>query len=181
MNTITVDELATRLSGDSPPILLDVRTAGEHASVHIPGSVLHPLQRLDPETVGRALAGGTTCVICLGGQRAAKAIEKLEAAGVQELVHVEGGMKAWERAGHRVTRGRGVMSLERQVRIAAGGLALLGAILGFAVHPYWHGLSGFIGAGLVFAGITNTCGMGMLIARMPWNQRAVPATAAQAQ
>ena len=62
------------------------------------------------------------------------------------------------------------MSLERQVRIAAGFLALLGALLGFFVHPNYFGLYAFVGAGLMFAGITDTCGMAMLIARMPWNQ-----------
>jgi hypothetical protein len=63
-----------------------------------------------------------------------------------------------------------VISLERQVRIAAGALVLIGAALGAFVSPYWIGLSAFVGAGLVVAGITDTCGMGMLLARMPWNQ-----------
>ena len=63
------------------------------------------------------------------------------------------------------------MSLERQVRIAAGFLVLSGVILGFLVHPYAFGLAGFVGAGLMFAGITDTCGMGMILAKMPWNQR----------
>ena len=72
------------------------------------------------------------------------------------------------------------MSLERQVRIAAGSLVLLGAALGFFVHPYWLALSAFVGAGLLFAGITDTCGMGMLLAKMPWNQiREQPADSAQ--
>jgi hypothetical protein len=62
------------------------------------------------------------------------------------------------------------MSLERQVRIAAGSLVVVASALGFFVSPYWIGLAAFVGAGLVFAGITDTCGMGMLLARMPWNQ-----------
>lgn len=62
------------------------------------------------------------------------------------------------------------MSLERQVRIAAGLLVVLGTALGYFVHPYLLGLPAFVGAGLVFAGITDTCGMGMLLAKMPWNQ-----------
>ena len=73
-------------------------------------------------------------------------------------------------AGLPVVRGKSAMSLERQVRIAAGFLALLGALFGFFVHPNYFGLSAFVGAGLMFAGITDTCGMAMLIARMPWNQ-----------
>jgi hypothetical protein len=73
-------------------------------------------------------------------------------------------------AGLPVVRGKKAVSLERQVRITAGSLVLIGAILGWFVHPYWNGLSAFIGAGLAFAGITDTCGMGMMLARMPWNQ-----------
>lgn len=73
-------------------------------------------------------------------------------------------------AGLPVVRGKKAVSLERQVRITAGSLVLIGAILGYFVHPYWIGLSAFIGAGLAFAGITDTCGMGMMLARMPWNQ-----------
>ena len=73
-------------------------------------------------------------------------------------------------AGLPVVRGKKVMSLERQVRIAAGFIVLVGALLGFFVHPYFTGISAFVGAGLMFAGITDSCAMGMLIAKMPWNQ-----------
>jgi len=85
-------------------------------------------------------------------------------------VNVEGGTLAWDQAGLPVTRGKKMMSLERQVRIAAGSLVLIGVVLAWMVHPYLIRLSAFVGAGLVFAGITDTCGMGMLLARMPWNQ-----------
>ena len=80
-------------------------------------------------------------------------------------------MQAWEAEGLPLNRGRKMMSLERQVRIAAGALVFTGALLGYFVNPAWIALSGFVGAGLIFAGITDTCGMGMLIARMPWNNR----------
>jgi hypothetical protein len=69
-----------------------------------------------------------------------------------------------------VVRGKKAISLERQVRIAAGSLTFLGAALGAFVHPAFIGLSAFVGAGLIFAGVTDTCGMGMILARMPWNQ-----------
>ena len=77
---------------------------------------------------------------------------------------------AWTAAGLPVVRGKATMSLERQVRIAAGLLVLVGVTLGFTVHPYWFGLSGFVGAGLAFAGITDTCMMGMMLAKLPWNR-----------
>ncbi len=86
------------------------------------------------------------------------------------MVNVEGGTQAWDQAGLPVVRGQQAMSLERQVRIAAGSLVVLGSALGAFVSPYWIGLAAFVGAGLVFAGITDTCGMGMLLARMPWNK-----------
>ena len=84
-------------------------------------------------------------------------------------MNVEGGTQAWDAAGLPVIRGQKAISLERQVRIAAGSLVLTGAVLSHWVHPWWIGLSGFVGAGLIFAGITDTCGMGLLLARMPWN------------
>ena len=87
-------------------------------------------------------------------------------------VLIEGGILAWEEAGLPAVYGeRKVISLERQVRIAAGALVLTGVLLGWLVHPAWLGLAGFVGAGLMFAGITDTCGMAMLLARMPWNRR----------
>ncbi len=90
-------------------------------------------------------------------------------AGLQ-VVNVEGGTLAWAASGLPVAHGRKIMSLERQVRIAAGSLVVLGTALGFWVHPACLGLSAFIGAGLVVSGITDTCGLGMVLARMPWNR-----------
>jgi len=87
-------------------------------------------------------------------------------AGIGKKTH--GGVQAWEAEGLPLNRGRKMMSLERQVRIAAGALVFTGALLGYFVNPAWIALSGFVGAGLVFAGITDTCGIGMLMARMPW-------------
>ena len=104
------------------------------------------------------------------GRGAAKACEKFVAAGFTNVVNVEGGVLAWEQAGLPVVRGKKAMSLERQVRIAAGSLVVLGSALGFFVHPYFMAVPAFVGAGLVFAGVTDTCGMGMMLARMPWNQ-----------
>jgi hypothetical protein len=97
------------------------------------------------------------------------------------VVNVEGGTQACESSGVPVVRGKKAISLERQVRIAAGSLVLTGVTLGWLVHPGFFGLSAFVGAGLVFAGITDTCGMGMLLARMPWNQCDAGASACAAR
>ena len=166
-------DVATALEG-SGCCLVDVRTPVEFGSVHVEGATNVPLDqlasRLD-EVVAHA-GGRRVVLVCRSGQRAQKALEILERRTDLRPEVLEGGVEAWERAGLPVVRGAEVMSLERQVRIAAGSLVLVGVALGFLVHPGFFGLSGFVGAGLVFAGVTDTCGMGMLLARMPWNKRA---------
>lgn len=171
IQTITPARLA-ELSKGKPVELIDVRTPAEFGEVHVSFARNVPLDQLDPHTVhhGRS-ADDPLYVVCRSGSRGEKACEKIVAAGFPHAVNVEGGTLACVDAGLPVVRGRKVMSLERQVRIAAGSLVLLGVGLGF-VHPAFFGLAGFVGAGLVFAGITDTCGMGMLLAKMPWNRRA---------
>jgi rhodanese-related sulfurtransferase len=150
--------------------LIDVRTPVEFAEIHVEGARLVPLDQLDPHSIAAVHNGDPLYVICRTGGRAAKAYAQLQAAGVQELYSVEGGTLAWERAGLPVVRGAKVISLERQVRIAAGALVLLGVVLGWLVHPGFLGIAAFVGAGLVFAGVTDTCGMGLMLAKMPWNR-----------
>jgi len=138
-----------------------------------------PLDRLDPRTLARELNGASNdplYVMCKTGGRAAKAVERFQAAGFSNVLAIAGGIVAWEQAGLPVVRGAPVaMSLERQVRIAAGSLVVLGVVLGAWIHPALYVLAALIGCGLIFAGVTDWCGMGMLLARMPWNQRNIPA------
>lgn len=153
--------------------LIDVRTPVEFREVHLVQARNVPLDQLDPTAIMTARngsAGEPLYVVCKSGGRSQQACEKFLKAGFTNIVNVEGGTAACENAGLPVVRGKKAISLERQVRIAAGSLVLLGVTLGSFVHPYLFGLSAFVGAGLVFAGITDTCGMGMLLARMPWNQ-----------
>jgi rhodanese-related sulfurtransferase len=170
--TISPKALAEIHSSGRKVELLDVRTPVEFREIHVDFARNVPLDRLDPRSLGaeqNGPAGNPLYVICRSGSRAKQACEKLSAAGLN-VVNVEGGTLAWEAAGLPVVRGKKAISLERQVRIVAGFLVLVGAILAMTVHPYFAGLSAFIGAGLMFAGITDTCGMAMLLARMPWNQ-----------
>lgn len=134
-----------------------MRTPVEYREVHVPFARNVPLDQLDPATVqqGRTAPGEPLYVICRSGGRGRQACEKLAAAGLA-VCNVEGGTQAWADAGLPVVRGTKAVSLERQVRIAAGLLVL-------------------VGAGLVFAGVTDTCGMGLLLARMPWNRATDPA------
>jgi rhodanese-related sulfurtransferase len=153
-------------------LLLDVRTPAEFEESHIEGAVLHPLHTLSVAEIKELTKDSSQCiVVCRSGGRATQAFQKLTQEGFSKAVVLEGGMMAWQAAGLPTIEGRKTISLERQVRIAAGALVLIGVILGFTISPAWYALSGFIGAGLMFAGITDTCGMGMVLARMPWNAR----------
>lgn len=152
--------------------LIDVRTPVEYREVHVEFARNLPLDQLDAAKLASVRNGSEAplYVICRSGSRGMQACEKLLAAGCANVVNIEGGTQAWDQSGLPVVRGKKAISLERQVRIAAGLLVLIGSVLGAFVSPYWIGLSAFVGAGLMFAGITDTCGMGMLLARMPWNQ-----------
>jgi len=176
--TINPQALAELCRGDKQIDLIDVRTPVEYREVHVAAARNVPLDRLDPAAVMRSRngpEGEPLYVLCRSGSRGRQACEKFLAAGFPNVVNVEGGTLACVESGLPVVRGKKAISLERQVRIAAGLLVLLGAILGWLVHPAFVGLSAFVGAGLVFAGVTDTCGMGMLLARMPWNQVKGPA------
>lgn len=171
--TITPADLAQHNPASRKIDLIDVRTPVEFREVHVDGARNIPLDTLDPAAIMSARngsAGEPLYFICQAGGRSQKACEKFQAAGYSNVVSVEGGTKACENVGLPLVRGQKAISLERQVRITAGSIVLVGVILGFLVHPVFFGLSGFIGAGLVFAGITDTCGMGMMLAKMPWNQ-----------
>ena len=173
VTTITPRELAELGQQGRTVELIDVRTPAEYRELHAEPARLVPLEALDPKAVITARAGtgdDPLYLICRTGSRGRKACEKFLAAGYRNVVNVEGGTLAWEQAGLPVVRGKKTIALERQVRIAAGALVLLGTALGAFVHPAFLGLAAFVGAGLVFAGVTDTCGMAMLLARMPWNQ-----------
>ena len=175
MTMITPRQLHDRLQQGEKLPLLDVRTPSEHAEIHVPGVHLVSLDRLDATTFA-----GTThfakdkplYIFCRSGDRAKRAADKLAQHGYQQCHIVDGGTMAWAEAGLPVIRGtRKIISLERQVRIAAGFIVLTGVLLAHFVNPSFIWLSGFVGAGLFFSGISGWCGMGMLIAKMSWNQR----------
>jgi rhodanese-related sulfurtransferase len=174
VTVITPQNLAALGNGDNID-LIDVRTPLEYRELHAANARNVPLDRLDPMAVMQTRNEGEPMyVICRSGSRGRQACEKFLAAGFTNVVNVEGGTLAWAECGLPIVRGKKAISLERQVRIAAGSLVLLGALLGWLVHPVFVGLSAFVGAGLVFAGVTDTCGMGLLLARMPWNKVTEP-------
>jgi rhodanese-related sulfurtransferase len=173
IKTIPPAELKLLIDQGRVADLIDVRTPMEFAELHAAPARLVPLDQLDPHSILSARngqSGEPIYLICRSGSRGGRACERFLAAGFEDVVNVEGGTLAWEQAGLPVVRGRKVISLERQVRIVAGAIVLVGAALGWLVHPGFFGLCAFVGAGLVFAGVTDFCGMGLLLARMPWNR-----------
>lgn len=171
--TISPQELDSLRRAGKPIDLIDVRTPAEFREVHVDYARNVPLDQLDAKAIQAQRSDNADqplYVICRSGSRGKQACEKFIAAGLVNVVNVEGGTVACEAAGLPVVRGKKTISLERQVRIAAGFLVLVGGILAMTIHPYFAGLSAFVGAGLMFAGITDTCGMAMVLARMPWNQ-----------
>ncbi len=176
MNTISVHELEA-LAKKSNVDLIDVRTPAEYGEVHVTFARNVPLESMDAAKVIAERNGSDLqplYVICKSGTRGSMACQKLNAAGLSNVINVEGGTSAWAAAGYPVVRGKKAFALDRQMRIVAGSLVLLGVILGSTVHPYFYGLSGFVGAGLVFAGVSDICPMMNMLALMPWNQAQQP-------
>lgn len=178
LNRIELVELRERMNLGFQPILVDVRTPSEFAHVHAVGAVSIPLDGLDIAGVATNCRStdGRIYILCHSGFRAAAVCHQLTSAGVDEVFVVQGGMQAWQSVGLPVVNVRGVISLERQVRIGAGSLVLLGCLLAWLVNPHFIALLAFIGAGLVFAGVTDICGMGILLGKLPWNAHASAAS-----
>jgi len=153
--------------------IIDVRTPAEYQAVHIPEARLVPLAALDPQQIMASRDSNAELplyLVCHSGNRTSEAWKGFAAAGFGNVVCIEGGTQAWEQAGLPVVRGRAAIPLDRQVRIGAGSLMLLGLGLGVLVHPLGLALSAGVGAGMVYAGITGNCGMAMILGKMPWNQ-----------
>jgi rhodanese-related sulfurtransferase len=187
--SISIEKLQQLLSANDAgdghgPTIIDVRTPAEFAQVHARGAESMPLDRLDPVVLRarRQTADEPIYVICQSGGRATRACQRLNQGGAGPAVCIEGGTIAWQRAGLPVQGAAGgssggcsVISLERQVRIAAGSFVLLTALAAWLMHPLFLVLTALVGCGLVFAGITDFCGMGLLLSKMPWNRRTTAA------
>jgi len=168
---LTATELAELLRTRPDVRMLDVRTPGEYESVHITGAYNVPLDTLGEHSDEiRATVDEPVVLICQSGARARRAEEALKGCSMTNLHVLEGGMNGWVAAGLEAKRGRKRLSLERQVRIAAGAMAAVGGVLALVVSPLFALVPAFVGSGLVFAGITDTCGMAMVLSRLPYNR-----------
>jgi rhodanese-related sulfurtransferase len=167
---MNVLQLSTLLTADRGARLLDVRTTSEFENAHIAGAYNVPLDQLHEHTDDVRHAGGPVVLICQSGQRAQRAEALLQQAGMNNVLVLDGGMNAWVARGYETRRVRPRMSLERQVRIGAGALVAAGAAGALIVSPVLAAVPLLIGGGLVFAGLTDTCAMGMLLAKLPYNR-----------
>lgn len=153
--------------------LIDIRDADEYLYEHIPEAHLAPLPTLEQGSLPANLRAGQVIFHCQSGKRTQNVATKLNAiAAPAQVWLLEGGIDGWKAAGFPVAKDRSQpLPLMRQVQIAAGSLALLGVILGYTVSSAFFLLSGFVGAGLILAGVTGFCGMARLLDIMPWNRR----------
>ncbi|MFH9127173.1 rhodanese-like domain-containing protein [Streptomyces griseoaurantiacus] len=170
--SLTVDQAHSRLD---ELIVIDVRTPGEYASGHLPGAHNVPLDDLDRAlpALKSAADRGDLLLVCASGARSAQAQERLTRSGLT-AAHLAGGTSAWTGAGHDVRRpaeGRAVWAMERQVRLTAGSLVLVGLLAGRR-RSAARLLSAGIAGGLVFSALTNTCGMARVLAKLPHNRPA---------
>ncbi|RKE22902.1 rhodanese-like domain-containing protein [Streptomyces sp. TLI_171] len=167
---LTVDQLQPRIEQLT---VIDVRSAGEFAGGHIPGAYNVPLDRLSEAlpALRAAAARGELAVTCASGARASNACEQLAAAGIPALL-VDGGTAAWTAGGGDLNRAAGAKvrwAMDRQVRLVAASLVLAGVLVDLAV-PGARWVSAAVGGGLLFSAVSNTCAMGMLLGKLPYNR-----------
>ena len=169
LHPLTPPQVRERLNAGRA-ILVDIREVDEFAPSHIIGAQSQPLSTwekahlsVDPDA--------DVIFTCRSGMRTAGACDRLAARVSGDAFVLEGGLDAWAKAGLPIaTNADAPMEIMRQVQIAAGSLVLIGVVLGFLVSPIWFGLSGFVGAGLTFAGISGFCGMARVLMLAPWNR-----------
>ena len=159
--------------GKDAALLIDVREPGEFFAEHISGAKLMSLSRFDPTIVPQE-NHKKIVLQCQSGRRSAQAAQQMFEMGFSEVFHLRGGLPTWKAAGYPTkVNTNAPISMFRQVQIVAGSLVFLGTVLGAFVSSWFLLLSAFVGAGLVFAGVSNTCGMAILLAKLPYNKRAV--------
>jgi len=169
----TVNQVHELLNADGACQVIDVREFSEFDNERIEQAKLTPLSSFEKH-ISEIETGMPVYIMCRSGNRAKQAGERLLRGGFDDVYVIDGGMVAWSAAHLPTIKGKSkVWSLERQVRFTAGLIVLVGVVLGYFVSQYLFLLSAFIGAGLVFSAATDTCAMGMMIAKMPWNKAPV--------
>jgi rhodanese-related sulfurtransferase len=162
---------AKSLIDSGKAVLIDIRESDEFAREHVPGAHHVPLSGFSPKDFPQD-RDKIAIFHCASGARTAGAAPQILGTGFAEVYQLDQGLGGWKKAGlATVVNRRMPIPIQRQVQITAGLMVLTGVILGFAVSPWFFLLSGFVGAGLTFAGVSGTCAMASLLAVMPWNRR----------
>lgn len=172
MKHITTEEAKELIETGGCSVLVDVRSAAEFRASHVPGAKNIPLDELE-DGIGEVVKDKDTTfyLMCSCGSRSGKGCEEMEEMGYHNVISIEDGIIGMKRLGMKIVEEEHhIISIERQVRITAGSLVVMGVVLGLVVNPWYFAISAFVGSGLIFAGITNTCGLGLVLARMPWNK-----------
>jgi len=170
--TISAPELQQRLTAHPPPTMIDVRTNTEFAGRHIPGSVNIPLTHIEERVAELASLATPTVLVCQSGARSQNALELMHRAGKNDLWSLEGGLLSWQDSGGETVIGDdSKWAMDRQVRFTAGSI-VLGGIVASIATPRAKWLAGGVGAGLVFSAVSNTCAMGDMLSKLPYNQSA---------
>jgi rhodanese-related sulfurtransferase len=172
--TATIDpaELIRMRTEDPAVHVIDVRTPGEFETGHIEGAYNVPLDVLGEHIADLAALDHHVVLVCQSGARATKALEQLVAAGKSNLRLLQGGMSAWSASGNKVARTNATRwAMDRQVRLVAGSI-VLASVAASVWFPPARFVAGFVGAGLTFSAVTNTCGMAMALAKLPYNRGA---------
>ncbi len=165
-------QVKERETVNEPPLVIDVRTPGEFSEVHAPGSINIPLADIigHADEIRRMQGNRSLHLMCRTDRRAKIAREELTKLGFTDVEVICGGITRWQEEGREVVRGKKGISIERQVRITAGSLVVLGVALSHFIHPGFIAISAFVGCGLIFAGITDTCGMAIMLGKLPFNR-----------
>lgn len=169
---INAQQLKTWLDNHEA-VLIDVREPSEYVAEHIEGSISLPLSQLSKKSLTPYQQHGKIVFQCHAGRRSQTACDNV-ADAVTSSIHysLDGGISAWKNAGYKTMKsGQFFLPLDRQVQLAIGLCVLIGSILAYIASPAFLLLTGFFGTGLTFAGLTGFCGLAMLLARMPWNQK----------
>ena len=170
--TISPTDLQALIDKGEQIEVIDVRTPAEFRELHLDIAQNIPLDKLNPDAVVRGRKGRQSepfYIICRSGSRGMKACKEFIDRGHKHVINVEGGTLAASKSGLPMVDGKKAVSLDRQVRIAAGLIVFLGVILSWKIHHGFLLVPGLIGLGLTFSGVTDTCGMATLLSKMPWN------------
>ena len=166
LDTATLQQLRSQ----NAVTLVDVREPLEYAGERIADAKLMPLSSFNPQELPWE-TGKTMVLYCQSGNRSSQALRQIQSQGIEGVLHLQGGLNAWKQAGLPTLKNKNApISIMRQVQIIAGSLVLTGVLLGVFLSPYFLILSGFVGAGLTFAGISGNCLMANILAKLPYNQ-----------